>query len=111
MGTTTILELSIRWAVPFVLGGMAAALVANLRALKKVRDGMQSMLRAEIIRDYKEYTAKGWCPIYAREALERAYKAYHALGGNDVATELYKKTLELPTSEEGAVKNDEHERD
>lgn len=108
---TTILELSIRWAVPFILGGMAAALVANLRALKKVRDGMQSMLRAEIIRDYKEYTARGWCPIYAREALERAYKAYHALGGNDVATELYKKTLELPTSEEEAEKDDEHEGD
>lgn len=109
MGTTTILELSIRWAVTFVLGGMAAALVANLRALKKVRDGMQSMLRAEIIRDYKEYTARGWCPIYAKEALEKQYKAYHALNGDDVATDLYKKTMKLPTSEEEAVKNDEHE--
>ena len=106
---TTILELSIRWAVPFILGGMAAALVANLSALKKVRDGMQSMLRAEIIRDYKEYTERGWCPIYAREALERAYKAYQALCVDDVATDLYKKTMKLPTSEEEAEKNDEHE--
>nr|DAK92725.1 MAG TPA: hypothetical protein [Caudoviricetes sp.] len=67
------------------------------------------MLRAEIIRDYKEYTAKGWCPVYAREALERAYKAYHAIGGNDVATDLYKKTLSLPASEpERRTENDRH---
>ena len=34
---------------------------------------------------------------YAKEALTRAYKAYHALGGNDVATELYHDIMELPT--------------
>ena len=39
---------------------------------------------------------KGYCPIYAKEALTRAYKAYHALKGNDVATELYEETLRLP---------------
>lgn len=33
----------------------------------------------------------------AKEALIREYKAYHALGGNDVATELYHDIMELPT--------------
>lgn len=91
--------------MPFILGGAAAAILAGRVALRKIRDGIQSMLRAEIIRDYKEYTAKGFCPIYAREALERAYKAYHALGGNDVATELYKKTLALPAQAEKEEEN------
>lgn len=43
------------------------------------------------------YTERGYCPLYAKEALTRAYKAYHALGGNDVATELYHDIMELPT--------------
>ena len=62
-----------------------------------VRNGLQSLLRAEIIRSYEKYEDRGFCPIYAKEALKIEYTAYHNLGGNDVATDLYKKTLALPT--------------
>ncbi len=64
---------------------------------KAVEEGLQALLRAEIIRQYEKYSERGYCPIYAQEALKRAYNSYHALGGNDVATELYHKTLALPT--------------
>ena len=30
----------------------------------------------------KKYMGKGYCPVYAREALNRIYESYHALGGN-----------------------------
>lgn len=39
---------------------------------------------------------KGYCPIYAKEALERAYDAYSELGGNDVAKEMYEHMIHLP---------------
>lgn len=32
-----------------------------------------------------------------KEALKRAYHAYHDLRGNDVATRLYNEVMELPT--------------
>ena len=57
-------------------------------------------LRAEIIRAHEKYSQKRFCPIYAKESLTRAYNAYHALGGNDVATDLYRQCMELPESEE-----------
>ena len=50
----------------------------------------------EIPRPYCSLRA-AYCPLYAKEALTRAYKAYHALGGNDVATELYHDCIALPT--------------
>lgn len=88
------------WAVPFVLGGMvtgAAAYVKSWKRRQSANDlGTQCLLRAEIIRDYKEYSVKGYCPIYAKESLERAYEAYSRLGGNDVAHEMYRHILELP---------------
>lgn len=65
--------------------------------LKAIKNGLQCLLRAEIIRSYDKYTERGYCLLYAKEALTRAYKAYHALGGNDVATELYHDIMELPT--------------
>lgn len=61
-----------------------------------IADGVQCLLRDSIVRDFNKYTEKGFCPIYAKETIKRAYKAYHALDGNDVATELYNKILEMP---------------
>ena len=51
---------------------------------------------SEILRNYKEYSRKGYCPNYAKEAESRTYKAYHALGGNDVATDKHEHIMTLP---------------
>lgn len=63
---------------------------------KALADGVQSLLRQSIVADYNKYSDRGYCPIYAKESIKRAYKAYHTLDGNDVATELYKKILAMP---------------
>ena len=61
-----------------------------------IEDGLQCLLRAEIIRCHDKYTDRKYCPIYAKESLRRAYTAYHNLGGNDVATQLYNECMALP---------------
>ena len=58
---------------------------------------MLSLLRGELIRDGEKYIEQGWIPIYAKEAYEKAYKAYHGLGGNGSITELYENVIDLPT--------------
>lgn len=63
---------------------------------KHIEDGVQCLLRAEIIRSNEKYTARRYCPVYAKESLKRVYNAYHELGGNDVATHLYDELMELP---------------
>lgn len=59
--------------------------------------GVQCLLRAELIRCHKEYSSKGFCPVYARESIIKMYDAYHNLGGNDVVTDLKAYVLSLPT--------------
>ena len=71
------------------------------------KDGLQCLLRADIIRAHDKYAARGYCPIYAKEALHRAYTAYHNLGGNDIATELYKDCMALP--EQPREENDDED--
>lgn len=96
-----VVSLILKWAVPFVCGSIATGCITYIAALKKrntaMEDGLQCLLRAEIIRMHDKYIPRRYCPIYAKEALKRAYKAYHALGGNDVATQLYNELMELPT--------------
>lgn len=64
---------------------------------KAIKDGLQCLLRAEIIRSYEKYLDKGYCPVYAKESLKRGYNAYHQLDGNDVATDLFRRVMALPT--------------
>lgn len=96
-----IIETIIKWAVPFVCGGAVTWAVTYLKLRKRrdsaLEDGLQCLLRAEIIRNHDKYIDKGYCPIYAKEALKRAYAAYHALHGNDVATGLYNEVMALPS--------------
>lgn len=93
----------IRWAVPFVCGGIGAWGITYIKMRKKresaLENGVQCLLRAEIIRNHDKYVGRRYCPIYAKESLKRAYKAYHALGGNDVATSLYDEVMRLPTED------------
>lgn len=100
-----MLDRVIGWAVPFLCGGVASGFVTYIRMRRQrasaVESGVQCLLRAEIIRSHDKYIARKYCPIYAKEALKWAYQAYHALGGNDVATALYEEVMHLPTDEPG----------
>ena len=60
-----------------------------------IAQGVQSLLRESIVSNYNKYHDKGFCPIYAKESMKKVYEAYHNLGGNDVATSLYRKILDM----------------
>lgn len=62
-----------------------------------IKDGMLSLLRAELIRSGEKYLSQGWLHIYAKDAYDKAYKAYHELGGNGTLTNMHDKIMELPT--------------
>ena len=104
-----IVEIILKWAVPVICGGVLGGCITYIKMRKRkdraIEIGVQCLLRAEIIANYKEYQHKHYCPIYAKESLKRMYKAYHDLGGNDVATSLYERIMALPT-ESGDVLED-----
>lgn len=74
---------------------VATQLKADRAKNDAIAEGVQSLLRESIVSNYNKYSDKGFCPIYAKESVKKAYAAYHQLGGNDVATELYQKILKM----------------
>ncbi len=92
-----MLDKVIGWIIPFCCGSVISAITSYVAFGHAMCEGLKCLLRAEIIRSHDKYIGRGYCPIYAKEALKRAYKAYHALRGNDVATRLYEETMKLPT--------------
>lgn len=92
-----ILKALTNWLIPFVCGLIISMFVSSKLKYKSLKEGLKCLLRAEIIRSYDKYTERGRIPIYAKEALSKEYKAYHSLGGNDVATDLYTQLSKLST--------------
>ncbi len=108
--TAIIITSVVSWTVTFVLGGLTAFLKRKYDKLikrneeianreKAVENGLQSLLRNQIIEYHDKYTERGYCPIYAKEAARRCYESYHALGGNGVITKLYNDIMALPEEE------------
>ena len=74
---------------------VSARLKAEQEKNEAIAEGVQALLRESIVNSYNKYSERGACPIYAKESVKKAYAAYHQLGGNDVATELYQKILKM----------------
>ena len=106
-----ILEYFQQHWVEWLFTGISTILVILYRDVRKrlkaehskntaIAEGVQSLLRESIVQNYNKYHDKEFCPIYAKESIKRVYQAYHNLGGNDVATKLYEKLLEMPEEKE-----------
>jgi len=93
----------VEWLFAVCLAALTLAwrtVMARLKEEQKkneaIAEGVQSLLRESIVSNYNRYHDKGFCPIYAKESIKKVYESYHNLGGNDVATGLYKQLLEMP---------------
>ena len=95
-----------------MFGLIAAALGLMYRNLQKrlkeeqqkrkaLEDGMCALLRNSIVDGYNKCQEKGYCPIYAKENLEKMYAAYHNLNGNGVVTGLMDDIRKMPVNPAG----------
>ena len=110
-----IFDFIIEHWVEWLFAVITAILAAGYRSISKrlleekkkneaIAEGVQALLRENIVMNYNKYSERNFCPIYAKESIKRVYKAYAKLGGNDVAESLYKKVLEMPEE-----RSEEHE--
>ena len=99
------------WVGPLI-SGAAVVLVAIIEAVaarerKRVKadnqksdalmQGVQALLRREIIAEYTHYSEQRYIPLYGMEHVLDMYNAYKALGGNGMAAKLVEALKQLPT--------------
>lgn len=65
---------------------------------KAVEQGVQALLRNELIRCYREYKEKESLSILDRENILHMFVEYKNLGGNGTVEKLINELLELPTN-------------
>jgi hypothetical protein len=103
-----ILKIVLSYLIPAILGGMLGVVSTKLKnnkekdeAAKKkeqaIEEGVQALLRNELVRRYREYETKGEMTILDKENIEAMFKQYENLGGNGTVKHLMGELLSLPT--------------
>ena len=96
-----ILKIILSYLIPTLLGGVVGFLSTHFKKKKKkekaIEEGVQALLRNELIRRYREYETKGELSILDKENIEEMFVQYENLGGNGTVKQLMTELLQLPT--------------
>lgn len=96
-----------KYWLEWIFGIIAAGLLAVVRSLSAklkrqqaentaLRDGVRSLLRAQIVGECERVLGDGWCGLRLRDTISDLYSSYHQLGGNGTITSLYNQVMDLP---------------
>lgn len=101
MSNINILYLVVAYLIPTSLGAVIGILSSRVRKdrarEKAVEEGVQALLRNELVRSYREYEKKGEMTILDKENIEGMFKQYENLGGNGTVKQLMTELMHLPT--------------
>lgn len=99
-----MVEFIIKYWVQEILTAICALIVYLFKKLSKlwkrqkaIENGVQALLRNELIRRYREYEIKGEISILDKENVTHMYEEYKNLGGNGTVEKLYGELLNLHT--------------
>lgn len=101
MGNIDVIRIILNYFIPLILGTSIGIVSTKLKKNKKkdeaIEEGVQALLRNELVRRYREYESKGEISILDKENIEAMYVQYKNLGGNGTVKKLMEDMLELPT--------------
>lgn len=101
MDSIDVLKIILGYLIPTILGGLLGFLSTKLKKNKKkdqaIEEGVQALLRNELIRCYREYQQKGEMTILDKENIEAMFKQYENLGGNGTVKQLMTELLNAHT--------------
>ncbi len=96
-----MIEFILKYWLEALMGIVFTAITFVVKKLykkqKAIENGVQALLRNELIRRYREFEIKGEMTILDKENMELMFKEYQNLGGNGIVKQMYDEMLELPT--------------
>ena len=108
MESIDILKIILSYLIPTAIGAILGVVSTRLKKNKQIdeekekkekaiEEGLQALLRNELVNRYREYETKGELSILDKENIEAMFKQYEILGGNGTVKHLMEELLSLPT--------------
>ncbi len=102
MEISNIIAIMLSYLIPTALGAGIGFLSSSRKKDKQkdkaIEEGVQALLRNELVREYREYKIKGKLSIIDKTNIEAMFEQYKSLGGNGTIKNLIEEILELPTN-------------
>lgn len=95
--TAIILSYLIPASLGAGIGFLSSKLKKNKVKEKAIEEGVQALLRNELVKEYREYKIKGELSIIDKKNIEAMFEQYKNLGGNGTVKHLIEELLGLPT--------------
>lgn len=95
--TAIILSYLIPASLGAGIGFLSSKLKKNKAKEKAIEEGVQALLRNELVKEYREYKIKGELSIIDKKNIEAMFEQYKNLGGNGTVKNLIEELLGLPT--------------
>ena len=102
-----MLEFIMKYWLECVFGLIVTGLTAGVTRINKklkeervrnqaIENGVRDILRMQILDTYERCKASGKISVSRKDAIDSAYKSYHALGGNGDMKDLRRTFRHLP---------------
>ena len=98
-----ILKYWVEFAFGLIITGFSIVLknISKQMKVEKARNqaienGVRDMLRLTILDNYERCKQAGKISVARKDAVDSAYKSYHALGGNGTITRVHEEIMEMP---------------
>lgn len=88
------------FGVPAIVSGLVAYMVKQWMQIKALKLGLQALLRAELLKEYRAAKHDGYTRVSDRESWQNMYNQYHTLGANGVMDDIKKRYFALPERED-----------
>ena len=82
--------------VSFVLKNFNKKLKEERARSQAIESGVRDVLRLQILDNYEKCKQAGKISVSRKDAIDSAYKSYHALGGNGTITQVHAEIMEMP---------------
>lgn len=101
MENIDVVRIVVNYLIPTILGICVGFITTRIKKAsnkeKAIEEGVQALLRNELVRRYREYELKGELSILDKENIEAMFKQYENLGGNGTVKQLMTELLQLKT--------------
>lgn len=103
-----MIEFLIKYWLEVVFGLIVTGLTAGVAKINKklkderkrnqaIEDGVRDLLRLQILDAYDRCIQSGrMITVSRKDAIDSAYRSYHALGGNGTITQVHTEIMQMP---------------
>ena len=91
-----MIDFILKYWVEFLLTTLTGGVIYVFKQYIGLKQGMQSLLRNEIVRIYDVQMKLGYCPSFMKENIKDMYESYHLLKGNGLVTSMVNQLYDLP---------------